>query len=131
MLYGGRVRRLLGGAAKVSGQRTGSESGRLRKILAGDLVDLDRKRESLELAEGRSEFINGVVRNRDGAVASGIHGFELIVRIQFLAGLKARQDPLASQTLELSAIEVDAVFGVNPVPVLFQQPIDSVGVSGF
>src|SRR5580700_5181232 len=127
MVDRGSVWRLLRGSAEIGGYLTGSETGGFRKILASDFVDFHREREFLELAQCRREFVDGVIGTGDGAVASRVGSFELIVGVYFFTRLKAGEDTFASQALELAAIQIDAVFRVNPIFVFFQQPIDAVG----
>jgi hypothetical protein len=56
-------------------------------------------------------------------VAAGIQGFELKVGVDFFAGLNGGKQAMVALPFELAAIEIDAVFGVDPVAVLLDQPI--------
>src|ERR1700732_5289788 len=65
------------------------------------------------------------------AVPAGVPRLELKVGINFFAGLNRREQALVLLLLALAAIEVDAVFGVDPIAMLLQQPVDAVIIPPF
>src|SRR6266404_4043579 len=76
-------------------------------------------------------MINGVVRRRNRAVAAGAQRFELIVNVNFFAGLQSRQQVLILVFFKLAAIQVDAIFRINPIAVRGQQPVHAVRAAAF
>ncbi len=76
-------------------------------------------------------MINGVVTRWARAVASGIFHLDLKIGVDFLAGLHSAIDFLALVAHEIAAIEIYAVFGVNPIAMMLEQPFDAVEVPSF
>ena len=64
-------------------------------------------------------------------MAAGIERFELKVGVDLFAGLNRGQHALVAVSLEFAAVEIDAVFGVDPVAMIFHQPIDAVEIAAF
>src|SRR5580704_6302369 len=76
-------------------------------------------------------MIDRVVRRRQRAMTTGIQRLELKIRVNLLAGLNRGENPLISISLELSAIEIDAVLRVDPLAMIFHQPVDAVKIAAF
>src|SRR5579872_5570701 len=64
-------------------------------------------------------------------MTAGIQRLELKIRVNLLTGLNRGKNPLIAISLELSTIEIDAVLRVDPLAMIFHQPIDAVKVSAF
>src|SRR5580704_901273 len=64
-------------------------------------------------------------------MTAGIQRFDLKIRVNLLAGLNRGENPLSAISLELSAIEIDAVLRVDPLAMIFHQPVDAVKIAAF
>ena len=60
-----------------------------------------------------------------------VRGFELVVRIHFFTRLQTGKHAFSSQLFEFAAVEIDAVLRVDPVSMLFQEPVDAIEISAF
>src|SRR5712691_7346421 len=60
-----------------------------------------------------------------------VQRFEPVVHINFFGGLNPREEALAFVSFEFTAIQIDAVFRVDPVAMLLKQPIHAVGCAPF
>jgi hypothetical protein len=77
----------------------------------------------------RSEFIDGVVRPALRAVAATILYRELEISVCLLRDADVDRDCLAAAGVDLGAVGVERVGGIDQVASVGKQPIDAVGIA--
>ena len=76
-------------------------------------------------------MINRVVLRWNRTVPPGVQRLELIIHVNFLARLQPRQQILALGFLKFSAVQVDAIFCIDPIAMFGQQPIHAICRAAF
>ena len=125
------IGRFLGNGAHVIGVLAGGKGGGLCKIVAGNLAHIDGERKILQSGQRRGKMIDGIVRRRHGTVPPGVQRFQLIIHVNFFAGLQSREQALVLVLFEFAAIQIDGVLRCDPVAVHGQQPIHAIGGAAF
>src|SRR6185437_7968268 len=55
--------------------------------------------------------------------------FQAKINIVFFTGLQTQQQALALLSFKIASVSVDAVFSVNQIAVIFNEPLNAVGVA--
>src|SRR5262245_66243560 len=76
-------------------------------------------------------MIDSIVLHRTRAVAAPAFYFQAEVDIVLLAGLHAQQEAFALLGLEVAGVSVDAVFSVDQLTMVLDEPLDAVGFAAF
>src|SRR5258708_19063574 len=72
-------------------------------------------------------MVNSIVLGGEGTVASRIGHLKLVADKYFLGGLHTHVHPTAIFDVTAPAVGGDAKFGVDEVPVVLHESVDSVG----
>ena len=121
-----QVRRVLENQLHVFSPLSGFDLRRSPVIGAGDIVQLERKLIALQAPETIGEVVNGIVRDRDRAVAPRACDRELEVGVDLFGGVHFHDKGLAMLGHHPAPVVIEHELGVNQVAMILDQPIDAV-----
>src|SRR5689334_7545616 len=95
------------------------------------LIQAHGKIEAREAGQTLREMIDSIVFDRPRAVPAVALYFQTEVNVVFFAGLHSQQQAFALFGFEIARVSVDAVFGINPVAMVFCKPLHAIGFTAF
>ena len=101
------------------------------EVIARYAVELEGKAVVRNALKAVGEFVDGVIRPGQGAVAAGIGGGELVVGVELLAGVDGKDGGLALVELHAAAVGVEHIFGIDEVAMVLDQPVDAIRFAAF
>src|SRR6476646_6562918 len=118
-------------SAKVRSCGWSLQRGCALKVAARGLIEAHGKIKIREPRQSLREVVNGVVFHRTRAMSAIALYLEPKVNIVLFTGLHAQEQALAFFSFKVTGIGVDAVFGVDPVAMIFGEPLHTIGLPAF
>ncbi len=85
----------------------------------------------LETSEAVGEMVDGVVRDGQRAMATGVFHFELIIGVELFGRVDGHHHGLSAARVDPAAIGIERKFGIDQIAMIAQQPFDAVGAARF